>query len=125
MPPLLLVRLGGALGAGLRFGVGRVATECFGVGFPWGTLLIKVSGGLVIGARAAFVARGGPSSEALRLFVGVGILGGYTTFSSYSFETFQLCERGADGLAAAYALGSAAAAFVAVAAGASAVRTFS
>ena len=122
MPPLLLVMIGGALGAGVRFGVGSFVNARLGTAFPWGTLAINVSGGLIMGALAAIVARGGSSSEALRLFAGVGVLGGYTTFSSYSLETLQLVERGAPGLAAVYALGSMIAAFAAVAAGAMAVR---
>lgn len=118
MPPLLLVMFGGAIGAGLRFGLGSFVGARFGTSFPWGTLLINVGGGLAMGVLSAFVQRGGGTHEPLRLFAGVGVLGGFTTFSSYSLETLQLIERGSSGLAAAYAVGSLVAALGAVAAGA-------
>ena len=109
----LLVGLGGALGAMARFGVGRLVGESF---FPWATLAVNVLGGLLMGLLAGWlVARGG--NEQLRLFLGVGVLGGFTTFSAFSLETILLVVRGAPGQAALYVLASVVASVGAVAVG--------
>jgi CrcB protein len=102
MPNLLLVMLGGAIGAGLRHLAGAVALARLGPGFPWGTLFVNLAGGLLIGLLTGWFVRAG-ANEALRLFLGIGILGGFTTFSAFSLETFLMVERGALGIAAAYA----------------------
>ena len=105
MTPLLLVMAGGALGAGARWMVGRWAVQAFGPGFPWGTLGVNLAGGLLMGLLVGVMAaRGG--SEAARLFVGVGVLGGFTTFSAFSLEMVLMLERGQAGLALGYALAS-------------------
>jgi len=104
MPHLLLVMAGGAIGAGLRFLVGRFTLHQFGPGFPWGTLTVNLVGGLAMGLLIGLLARFGSGGEGWRLFVGVGILGGFTTFSAFSLETANMIERGAMGLAAGYAL---------------------
>jgi len=104
MPHLLLVMAGGAIGAGLRFLVGRFTLHQFGPGFPWGTLTVNLVGGLAMGVLIGLLARFGSGGEGWRLFVGVGILGGFTTFSAFSLETANMIERGAMGLAAGYAL---------------------
>ncbi|MGJ8536251.1 MAG: fluoride efflux transporter CrcB [Parasphingopyxis sp.] len=104
MPHLLLVMAGGAIGAGLRFLLGRFTLHQFGPGFPWGTLTVNLAGGLAMGLLAGLLARFGTGGEGWRLFVGVGILGGFTTFSAFSLETANMIERGAIGLAAGYAL---------------------
>ena len=101
MPPLLLVMLGGAFGAGARHLVGRAALAVFGPAFPWGTLGVNLVGGLLMGVLAASLARTG-AGETWRLLLGVGVLGGFTTFSAFSLDTVVLIERGAAGLAAAY-----------------------
>ncbi len=101
MNPLLPVMLGGAIGAGLRYTVGRLSAE----GFPWGTLAVNLIGGFAMGVLAALLLRG-TASEAVRLFVGVGILGGFTTFSAFSLESWQMIERGQFVPAAGYALAS-------------------
>lgn len=95
---------GGAIGAGLRFLLGRFTLHQFGPGFPWGTLTVNLAGGLAMGLLAGLLARFGTGGEGWRLFVGVGILGGFTTFSAFSLETANMIERGAIGLAAGYAL---------------------
>jgi CrcB protein len=109
----LLVGLGGALGAMARFGVGRLLGAS---AFPWATLTVNVVGGLLMGLLAGWlVARNG--NEQLQLFLGVGLLGGFTTFSAFSLETILLVVRGNPGHAAAYVLASVVASVGAVAIG--------
>jgi CrcB protein len=102
MMNVLLVALGGALGAVARYGVGFAAARWFGLAFPWGTLAVNVAGGLAMGLLAARI---GPEQEALRLALGVGVLGGFTTFSAFSLETVRLMEH-QPGLAALYVAAS-------------------
>jgi CrcB protein len=106
MPPLFLVMIGGAIGAGFRYGVGGIVLRQFGPGFPYGTWIINLAGGFLMGALAGFLARSDISNEPLRLFIGVGILGGFTTFSSFSLETFNMISRGQYGTATFYAVSS-------------------
>ncbi|WP_225207824.1 fluoride efflux transporter CrcB [Novosphingobium huizhouense] len=105
-----LVALGGGAGALLRLHLGRIVTAIAGPAalFPWGTFLINVGGSLAMGLLAGWLARAN-GAEAWRLLLGVGVLGGFTTFSSFALETALLIERGQGGLAAAYAAGSVAA----------------
>ena len=104
MPHLLLVMLGGAIGAGLRYLAGLAALRNLGPSFPWGTLIVNLVGGLLMGVLAGILARGGGADEGLRVFVGVGILGGFTTYSAFSLETFNMIERGQLLAAAGYSL---------------------
>lgn len=101
-----LVASGGALGATARYHVGRLVTELVGVrvvdGFPWATLIVNVAGSLLMGLLVGWFARSG-SSEGLRLLLGVGVLGGFTTFSTFSLEMMLLIQRGTPSLALAYA----------------------
>jgi CrcB protein len=100
----LLVFLGAGLGGMARHGVG-VAALRLGSSFPYGTLAINVLGSILMGLFTGwFALRGG--SQALRLFIATGVLGGFTTFSSYSLEAVLLLERGETGAALAYILGS-------------------
>lgn len=106
--PLFLVMIGGALGAGLRYQVGRLALRLFGHGFPWGTWFINLSGGFLMGLLVGLLARAlSPGDESWRLLVGVGVLGGYTTFSSFSLEAALMIERGDWGVALLYVASSA------------------
>lgn len=98
MTQFLLVALGGAIGSVARYGVGLAAARMFGLAFPWGTLFVNTVGGLAIGLLTARV---GPEHEHLRLLIGVGVLGGFTTFSTFSLETVRLLEQ-SPGLAALY-----------------------
>jgi CrcB protein len=102
MPHLLLVMLGGAIGAGLRHLAGGALLARLGPGFPWGTLFVNLAGGLLIGLLTGWFVRAG-ANEATRLFLAVGVLGGFTTFSAFSLEMFLMVERGELGVAAAYA----------------------
>lgn len=106
MPNLLLVMAGGAIGAGFRWHLSRIALQLLGPAFPWGTWIVNLSGSLLLGLLAGVVVRHGPSGEPLLLFLGVGVLGGFTTFSGFSLEMVQMLERGNALLAAAYAVSS-------------------
>lgn len=105
MKSLILVMSGGAIGAAMRFGIAR-AMPVNADGWPWATFAANVLGGLAMGVLAAWVLRGDYSAEPLRLFVGVGVLGGFTTFSAFSLEMAEMVQRGQVELAAGYALAS-------------------
>jgi CrcB protein len=113
----LLVMLGGAVGAALRFHLGGVTIRAFGPAFPWGTLIANISGGLLMGLLAGTLARVGSANEPWRLLLGVGLLGGYTTFSAFSLETFGMIERGQYAVAAAFVTASVAGAIAGLAGG--------
>lgn len=115
MRNVLLVMAGGALGSGLRYLFGRFATAAFGADYPWGTLGVNLIGGLAMGLLAGALLRGsGNGGEAARLLIGVGVLGGFTTFSSFSLEMVTMIERGAIAGALGYALVSVVGAVVAL-----------
>jgi CrcB protein len=92
------VALGGAIGSVLRYQAGRAMTLVLGpaavTAFPWATLTVNIVGSLAMGLLAGFLARHGQGGEQWRLFVGVGVLGGFTTFSAFSLELMLLIERG-------------------------------
>jgi CrcB protein len=102
----VLVFVGGGLGASLRHTVNVACARCMGLSFPWGTFIINISGSIVMGLIAGYLAFKGEASQPWRLFVMTGVLGGYTTFSAFSLDTALLYERGEVGLALAYVLGS-------------------
>lgn len=102
---LLLVMIGGAIGAGARHLVGVGLLARFGPGFPWWTLTVNLAGGLAMGLLAGALVRSG-GSEGARLLLGVGVLGGFTTFSAFGLETLLMVERGEWGMAGAYVLAS-------------------
>jgi CrcB protein len=117
MPNLLLVMLGGAAGAGLRFEVGRLTLRQLGPGFPWGTLAVNLAGGLLMGLLAGALTGVGMTSRPAWMLMGVGVLGGFTTFSAFSFDLFAMLQRGQPGIAAGYALVSVLGALLLFAAG--------
>jgi fluoride exporter len=121
MHPLFPVMAGGALGAALRYMVGTALNLRTGEGWPWGTFCVNVVGGFAMGVLAALVLRGS-ASESLRLFAGVGLLGGFTTFSAFSLEGFEMIQRGQFGLVSGYVLASALGSIAALAAGFALVR---
>ena len=92
------VALGGAIGALLRYQTGRWMTWWLGpnaiTAFPWATLTVNVLGSLAMGLLAGYLARHGQGGDQWRLFLGVGVLGGFTTFSAFSLELMVLIERG-------------------------------
>ncbi|WP_232631485.1 fluoride efflux transporter CrcB [Methylobacterium sp. Leaf118] len=100
----LLVFLGAGLGGVLRHGVNLVALR-LGSAFPWGTLGINVAGSVLMGIVTGWMALRGGTPQA-RLFLATGVLGGFTTFSTFSLETVTLIERGEGGAALAYVLAS-------------------
>ena len=94
----LTVALGGGMGAWLRFIAGRLIPSAT---FPYATLTVNLLGSFAMGLLAAWLARTG-GNEGLRLLLGVGVLGGFTTFSAFSLEIVTLVQRGAIALAALY-----------------------
>ena len=104
---LMAVGLGGAIGSVLRYVVTFLFVQRFGSGFPWSTVFINVSGSLLIGIVAELsLTRALGITPFFRLVLAVGVLGGYTTFSTFSFETLLLVNEGARYLAFFYAAGS-------------------
>ena len=123
----IIVAAGGACGSVLRFQVGRLMTFILGAErattFPWATLAVNISGSLAMGLLAGWLARFGSAGEAWRLLLGVGVLGGFTTFSSFSLELGMLMERGQPSAAMLYAAASLAGGIVALFAGLAVMRT--
>ena len=93
MSKLLVVALGGGLGASTRYLVANYAAQKLGVTFPYGTLIVNVTGCFIIGLFMTLTTEKFIVSPYLRLLVSVGFLGGLTTFSSYSYDTFKLLEE--------------------------------
>lgn len=90
----LLISAGAVLGANLRYWVGDWAAQKWGTTFPFGTLLINVTGSLLLGFLMTLIAARLVADPHWRLFLAVGFLGAYTTFSTYMVESFALMERG-------------------------------
>jgi CrcB protein len=107
MNKLLLVFAGGGVGAVARYLVGVGALRAFGPGWPFGTFAVNAVGGLLMGVLATMLAlRGGADQERWRVLLGVGVLGGFTTFSAFSLETALMIERREWLQALAYVLAS-------------------
>lgn len=102
----LIVFLGAGLGGALRHGVNVGAAKLFGFGFPYGTFIVNVVGSFIMGLFAGYFAYRSGVPQHLRLFLTTGILGGFTTFSSFSLDAAVLIERNSFGLAAGYIVGS-------------------
>jgi len=103
----ILVAVGGASGALARYGLGVWSGRTLGTGLPYGTFIANISGGLLMGLLVGWLAfKGGADQERWRVLLGVGVLGGYTTFSAFSLETALMIERKDWGLALGYVLAS-------------------
>jgi fluoride exporter len=117
-----LVASGGAIGALGRYHLGLVVTRLVGKetasAFPWATLSVNILGCFAMGLLFGWFIRQGATHESTRLLLGVGVLGGFTTFSSFGLELLVLLQRGALGSAFAYASASVAAGLAAVMIGA-------
>lgn len=112
MMNVLWVALGSAIGGVCRYGTSLWLNAA--PGFPWGTLAVNVFGSLAIGALSGWLAHATGNVAAIRAFAVVGICGGFTTFSTFSNETFRMFENGQWGLAAGYVAASVAAGLAAV-----------
>ncbi len=106
MHAILAVALGGALGSVMRYLVVSRVAHWLGAPFPWGTFTVNVLGCFVFGALAEIFARKWSPGGEVQLLLTTGFLGGFTTFSAFSFDTYMLYERGAMLAAGGYVLGS-------------------
>jgi CrcB protein len=95
----LLVCLGGALGSGARYWVALEAPRLFGTGFPYATLIVNVLGSFLLGALVRFAATTSTISTEMRLLLATGVLGGFTTYSTFNHETVEYLRAGSYGLA--------------------------
>jgi fluoride exporter len=102
----LLVFIGGGLGSSLRHTVNIVCPRLLGSAFPYHTFIINITGSIVMGLIAGYLAFKGDATQPWRLFLMTGVLGGYTTFSAFSLDAALLYERGEIGSALFYVLGS-------------------
>ncbi len=103
---ILAVAAGGATGAVVRYLVGIASGKLFGTAFPWGTLIINVTGSFLIGLFVALFATRWNLPQAARIFLTVGVCGGYTTFSTFSLDSWYLIERNQIAASALYVVGS-------------------
>lgn len=114
----IFVMAGGALGSAARYFVGQKAGRLLGTGWPYGTFAVNLIGGLAMGVLVAMLAlRGEADQDRWRALLGVGVLGGFTTFSAFSLESALMIERKDYGLAILYVVASATLSIAAVFAG--------
>ncbi|MDQ2859614.1 MAG: fluoride efflux transporter CrcB [Pseudomonadota bacterium] len=108
MERIILVALGGAAGSVARYLTGVAVPRLIGLRAPWAsTFIVNVVGGLAMGFLIGWLAqRGGAGQERARLFLAIGVLGGFTTFSSFSLDAALMIQRRDYGLAGAYVAGS-------------------
>lgn len=126
MQAIILVFLGAGLGGVFRHGVNIAAARTLGANFPFGTPIINITGSFIMGLAIGWLTfrSGGGWTQHVRLFFTTGVLGGYTTFSTFSLETVLLIERDQIGLAAAYVGGSVALGILGLWAGLALIRSF-
>jgi fluoride exporter len=117
VPTAVAIAVAGALGALARYGLDGLISRRAPTSFPWGTFVINVSGSFLLGIVFVAMTERFRPDPWLRSALTIGFLGAYTTFSTFSLETYRLAEDGAYGLALANALGSLAAGLAAVYAG--------
>ena len=118
----LIVFLGGGVGAAIRHSINIAGLRTMGPDFPYATMFINITGSIIMGMVAAYFAFKGDASQHWRLFLTTGILGGYTTFSTFSLDAALLYERDQYLLAAVYVLGSVIASIAGLFAGLAVVR---
>lgn len=106
MNGILYVALGGALGASARHILGLATFKTLGPGYPYGTMAANVLGGFLMGLLAGWLALKVSGGANLRLFLGVGLLGGFTTFSAFSLDAVLMYEKKAYGALLGYVGGS-------------------
>lgn len=106
MKLVLAIAAGGAIGAVLRHFVNSGAAHFLGSAFPWGIMAVNVLGSFVMGVLIGYFALAGEASQVFRVFLTVGLLGAFTTFSSFSLDAVTLFERGAVVAAGLYVAGS-------------------
>lgn len=123
MERFVLVAAGGAAGAAARYAISLGANRWFGPGQVWGTLAVNVVGSLLMGVLIGALAARGEDGERWRLLLGVGVLGGFTTFSAFSLEAYGLIERRVWGEAALYVAASVVLSLAALAAGVALARS--
>ena len=99
MGRFLIICFGGALGTGARYLVATWAAQAFGPEFPRGTILINITGSFLIAVIMELSLTAGVISPAARAFLTTGVMGGYTTYSSFNYETIRLAEQGTWSLA--------------------------
>jgi CrcB protein len=114
---IALVAIGGAIGSVARYLVGVWSVRLAGPNFPWGTFTVNVVGAFLIGLLMEIIARRFDASAEMRVFVVTGIIGGFTTWSSFTLDAVVLFERGDIGLSALYLMGSLVVSFAAIFAG--------
>ncbi len=120
----LWVGIGGFLGANARFGLGRIVADRFGGGYPWSTFVVNLSGSFLIGILLTVLIDRAVANPLGRPFLVVGFLGGYTTFSSYTFEAVSLAMDGKWATAGLYVLESNVVGLIACGAGIALARQF-
>ena len=99
MTRVALVALGGAIGSVARYGVGALTAQLLGPTFPWGTLFVNLSGSFLIALVMHVALTGTAISLEMRIFLTTGIMGGFTTYSSFNYETLALIDQRAYALA--------------------------
>lgn len=117
-----VVALGGAIGASLRYLAGRLALRMGASDFAGVTLCVNVLGSFLMGIAAVWLVRRGVGNAQLSMFLTTGLLGGFTTFSTFSLDLMRLLEGGRMGMAAGYAVGSVVLGLLAIFAGAAFAR---
>ena len=118
----ILIFVGGGFGSMLRHGVNLASAALFGVNFPYGTMIVNITGSFAMGVIAGWFALRGQGGQMMSLFLTTGILGGFTTFSAFSLDAALLWERNQTGGAILYVLASVVAAIIGVFAGLAAMR---
>ncbi len=124
MSKLIMVALGGAIGATARYGLGNLINSRLPMQFPLGTFVINVTGSFIIGFFLTLVSQRITVHPNWRLLIAVGFVGAYTTFSTFEFETLKLIEEGSVASAALNVVLSLVVGFIAVWLGVTAARRF-